>query len=75
MLTYIKKLAIYMFDIGAAFLGFARDVEASALLLVKYLERICIRTESDRGRLCQDEDMEQEHGEVWGSIHNSVELV
>ena len=27
-----------------------------------------------RGRMVQDTDMEQEHGEAWGDIRNAVEL-
>ena len=46
-----------MSDLSATFLGFARDAEASALILGEDLERIHIRTEADHGSLVQDEDM------------------
>ena len=63
-----------MSDLAATLLGFARDAEASTLVLIKYLKRIRIQTESDYGRLVQDEYMDREHGAVWGSIWNEVEL-
>ena len=55
VMTYIKKLATYVYDLAATFLGFARDAEASALVLGKNLERIRIRSEAAHGRLGQDE--------------------
>ena len=33
MLTYIKKLATYVYDLAENFLGFTRDAKASALVL------------------------------------------
>ena len=51
MLNYIKELATYMSDLAAILLGFASDVEASALVLGEELERILIRTEAAHGRL------------------------
>ena len=74
MLTYIKKLATYVSDIEATFLGFACDAEALDLVFCKDLERIRIRNEVAHGRLGQDEDMERKHRTVWGSIRNTVEL-
>ena len=72
VLTCIKKLATYMSDLAATFLGFTRDAEASALGLSKDLERISILTEAAHVRLVQDEDIEQEQGTVWGAIRNEV---
>ena len=63
-----------MSDLAATFLGFARDAEASALVLDKYLERIHIQTETNHGKMGQYEDMDWEHGEVWWAIQDSVEL-
>ena len=40
----------------------------------KELEMIRIRAKAAHGRLSQDEDMDQEHGKVWGAIRNAVEL-
>ena len=74
-MTYIKKLSTYVSDLAATVLGFACDAEASALVLGEDREIIHIRTEADRGRLVQDEYMEREHGIVWGSIRNAVELL
>ena len=74
MLTYTKKLATYVSDLAATFLGLARDAEASALVLGKDLEWICIKNEAAHGSLGQDEDMEGEHGKLWGSIRSAVEL-
>ena len=51
MLTYIIKLATYISYLAATFLGFARDVEASDLVLGKDLESICIQTEAAHGNL------------------------
>ena len=62
-----------MSDLVATFLGFSRDAEVSALVLGKYLDRLRIQTEAAHGRLVQDEDMEREHGSVWGAIWNAVE--
>ena len=56
MLTYIKNLATYMSDLAVTFLGFARDAEASALVLGEDLDRLHIRTEAAHGRLVRDED-------------------
>ena len=72
MLNYIKKLATYVSDLTATFLGFTRDGEASALVLGEDLEMIFIQTEAAHGRLGQDKDTEQEHGTVWGAILNAV---
>ena len=74
ILTYIKKLATYVSDLAATFFGLARDEKAFALVLVKDLERICIKTEAERGSPGQNEDMEGEHGTLWGFIRNAVEL-
>ena len=74
MLTHIKKLATYVSDLAANFLGFACDAEASVLVLGEDLEIIHIQTEAAHGRLRQDEDMDQEHGKVWGYTRNAVEL-
>ena len=74
VLTYIKRLATYVSDLVAAFLGLTCDAEASALVLIKYLESICIRTEAAHGTLGQDKSIEREHETVWESIRNSVEL-
>ena len=67
MLIYIKKLATYVSDLVDTFLGFVRDAEVSALVLVKDLERLHIRNEVSRGRLVQ-------YKIVWGYICNVVEL-
>ena len=58
MFTYIKRLATYVSDITASFLGFDRDAEASALVLGKDLERIRIQNEAAHGRMGQDAYME-----------------
>ena len=63
-----------MSDLAATLLGFARDAEASYLVLGEDLEMIYIWTELAYVRLVQDEEMEREHGTVWGSIRNTVEL-
>ena len=55
VLTYINKLTTYVFDLAATFLGFARDAEASALVLG--LDRLHIQTEASHERLVQDEGM------------------
>ena len=67
MLIYIKKLATYVSDLVDTFLGFVRDAEVSALVLVKDLERLHIRNEVSRGRLVQ-------YKILWGYICNVVEL-
>ena len=54
MLIYTKILDTYVYDIAANFLDFARDEEASALVLGEDLEMIRIQTESSHGRLIQD---------------------
>ena len=74
MLIYTKILDTYVYDIAANFLDFARDEEASALVLGEDLEMICIQTEASRWRLIQDEDMEQEHRIFWGYIQTKVEM-
>ena len=74
MLNYIKKLATYVSDLTATFLGFTRDGEASALVLGEDLEMIFIQTEAAHGRLGQDEDIDREHRTVRGAIRNAVEL-
>ena len=71
-MTYTKKLETHVSDLVATFLGFARDAEASDLVLGKYLESICIRNEADHGRLGQYEGMERKHRTVWGAIRNTV---
>ena len=43
MLTYIKKLAIYVLDIVDTFLDFTWDEEASTKVLVEGIDRICIK--------------------------------
>ena len=68
MMTYIKTLATYMYDLAVTFLGFACDAKMSALVLGKYFERIQIQTEAVHVRMGQDEDMERGHGTVWGAI-------
>ena len=50
-----EKLDTYVLDLASTFLGFARDVELSALVLVEDLERLCIQTEAVHGRMGQDE--------------------
>ena len=42
VLTYIKKLATYVYYFAATLLGFTNDAEASDLISGKYLERIYI---------------------------------
>ena len=51
MLTNIKKLATYVSDPAANFLGFANDAEASDLVLGEDLESIYIQTEASHVRL------------------------
>ena len=63
-----------MSDIAATFLGFARDAEASALVLGKDLEKIRIQTKASHGRLVQDEYIEKENGTFWQANRNTVEL-
>ena len=58
MLKYIKKLATYMSDLRAKFLGFARDAEVLALVLVKELDMIFIWTEVAHKSLGQDKEMD-----------------
>ena len=72
VLTYIKRLTTYLLDLADTLLGFTRDPKASALVLGKDLDRLCIQTEAAHGRLGQDKDTEQEHGTVWGAILNAV---
>ena len=72
MLTNIKKLATYVSDLAATFLGFAHDAEASDLVLGEDLENISIQTEASHVRMGQDKDMDQEHGKVWGDIRNAL---
>ena len=50
-----EKLDTYVLDLASTFLGFARDAELSALVLVEDLERLCIQTEAVHGRMGQDE--------------------
>ena len=50
-----EKLDTYVLDLASTFLGFARDAELSALVLVEDLERLCIQTEAVHERLVQDE--------------------
>ena len=59
VLTYTKNLSTYVLDLMGTFLVFAHDAEVPALVLGEYIDRICIRTEADHGRLGQDKDMEQ----------------
>ena len=73
-LTYIKNLAAYVWDLAAIFLGFARDAEASALVLSEDLDRLSIQTEAAHGSLGQDKDTEQKHGNLWRAIRGAVEL-
>ena len=68
MMTYIKKLAIYVSDLAASFFGFARYAEASALVLGEDLERICIQTKAASGRLVQYKEIDWEYGTVWEAI-------
>ena len=63
-----------MSDLAATFLGFARDAEASDLILGKELDMIFIQTEAAHGKLGQDKSLDREHGTLWGAICNSVEL-
>ena len=74
VLTYIKKLATYVYYFAATLLGFTHDAEASDLISGKYLERIYIWTEAAHGRLHQDKDIDREHRTFWVSIWNIVEL-
>ena len=50
-----EKLDTYVLDLASTFLGFARDAELSALVLVEDLERLCIQTEAVHGRMGLDE--------------------
>ena len=59
VLIYTRKLATYVLDLAATFLGFARDAEASDLVLGEDLYRICIQNEVSHGRLGQEDDMER----------------
>ena len=74
VLTYIKKLDTYVSDLADTFLGFACDLEDSALILGKDFDKIRIRAEADHRSLGQDKDMEREHRTVCVSTRNSVEL-
>ena len=73
MLTYIKKLATYVSDLSATFLGFAHDSEASDLVLGEDLERICIQNEAAHEMMGQDEDMERAQMTLWLVVWNTVE--
>ena len=55
-------------------MGFARDAEASKLVLGKDLERLSIQTDAAHISMGQEENIEQEHRKVWGSTHKLVEL-
>ena len=55
-----------MLDLAATFLVFARDAEASALVLGKDLDRLHIQNYSSHGSLDQDKDINLEHRTVWG---------
>ena len=46
-----------MSDLAAIFLDFARDAEASDLVLGEELDMLCIQTDTANGRLGQDYDM------------------
>ena len=56
-MAYTKKLAAYVSDLDATFLGFSKDVEALDQLDAYDLDRLLTRTEAACVRMVQNEDM------------------